>query len=69
MKESTMPSQPSIIVSSLDYERLAAWMERLPAQDKATLAHWKQSWNVPKLSNRKKSTRHHHHEQHGASTH
>ncbi|MBA4709515.1 nucleoside diphosphate kinase regulator [Aquitalea aquatica] len=32
-----MPTQPAIIVSSLDYERLAAWMERLPAQDKATL--------------------------------
>ncbi|RQO75881.1 nucleoside diphosphate kinase regulator [Aquitalea sp. FJL05] len=33
-----MPTQPAIIVSSLDYERLAAWMERLPAQDKTTLA-------------------------------
>jgi len=33
-----MPNQPAIIVSSLDYERLVSWMERLPAQDKATLA-------------------------------
>jgi hypothetical protein len=55
MKESTMPSQPSIIVSSLDYERLTAWMERHASTGQGNLAHWKQSWNVQKLSNQKKS--------------
>jgi len=33
-----MQTQPALIVSSLDYERLVAWMERIPAQDNPTLA-------------------------------
>jgi len=33
-----MQTQPALVVSSLDYERLVAWMERIPAQDNPTLA-------------------------------